>query len=148
MGSKSSHWRFTDSFPSQSIICVRSVRESNRARALIPLHRELADLRVQLVDLLAIRSALVGGSAAKHLGGPLQQLVLPAGDLGSIYLILGSKLGGCLLAFQCFQGHSGLERRGMVSSGSSHRIRSFQFGIYSSPIHLSPCPKLSSHLTL
>jgi hypothetical protein len=47
----------------------------------------------------AIGSAL-GGSSAEHLSSPVQQLVLPAGDLGRVYLLLGGKLGYSLLTRQ------------------------------------------------
>jgi hypothetical protein len=82
----------------------------------------------------------------RDLGGTLQKLALPAGDLVGMHVILRGKLCHGLLAPQGFQGYAGLERRGMVSSGSSHRICSFHIGNIQQSVHLSPRPKNPNHL--
>src|SRR5579883_710869 len=116
-----------------------------RMNQKISLHRELADLRVQLPEFLLVHGALARVTA-EYGGDAVEHLLLPAGHLVRMDLILFGNLGHGLLALQGLEGYPGLERRGMVSSRSSHRICSFHRGNVQQSVHLSPCPKRPSHL--
>jgi len=62
----------------------------------------------------------VAMSVVKHLGGVLEQLLLPGGGLGRVDLVLRSQLSQGLVLADGLQGDLGLEGRGVVSTRSFH----------------------------
>src|ERR1700732_2004632 len=61
-----------------------------------------------------------------------------------MHFVMGRNLRYSLLAPDRLQGHSGLERRGMITSRSSHGLPS---GNARTENHLYPCPKSRGHLS-
>ena len=95
---------------------------------------------MQLQEFSPIQGALARVTA-EHDSDAIEQLFLPAGHRIRMDLKLLGNLGHGLLALQGFESDPGLERRGMVSSRSSHRICSFHRGNVQQSVHLSPRPK-------
>jgi hypothetical protein len=122
-------------------------RPSTRSKK-IPLHCELADLLVQLTALFLALRRISTGIATENLRCAAQPLVFPGRDLIGVHIVLDSQLGERLLALQGFKGHTGLEGRGVVASGSSHRNCSFHYRNLQQSLHLSPCPIFPSQLFL
>src|SRR5450759_1034920 len=111
----------------------------------ISLDRQLANLLVQLADPFpAVSRECV---AAKDRGRVLQQLRLPARHLVRMHLVMRRNLGHCLFTPNRLQGHTGLERRRVVTSWLPHGLRSSVHIRARHKIHLYPCPKNRSQLS-
>jgi hypothetical protein len=121
----------------------RAHREADRARRpKIVLHGQLADLPVQRFDIGAGRLALSGGR--KELHRPFRELALPLRDLIRVDVELLGQLRQGAVAFQRGEGHLGLERGGMIPSGTFHPLLSVGDGTPSRLIeqsfHVRACP--------
>jgi hypothetical protein len=96
---------------SASIIALRSHRRYDRARRpKIILHRELPDLRLQILQAGNFGAALLRGGG-KYVAGPLQQLRLPLRDLMRVDVKALRELRQRLVAFNGGQRHLRLECR-------------------------------------
>src|SRR5690349_24875780 len=81
----------------RSALGARAGEAPERVGQKIPLHRQFADLGVQLLHSLL----RVGGQTlpvGEQLGGALEQLLFPRGDLGAVQLMLLGELGERLIA--------------------------------------------------
>lgn len=96
--------------------------------------------------------SLDGRFAAKHVGGALQQLGLPLGDLVGMDIMLLGQFGQGLLATEGGQRHFGLERRRVVPAGTSAHLlllipRAYHARIRP-PVHLAHCPESRDQLSV
>src|SRR5690606_20171779 len=106
---------------SGSIIArLRSTLIDRRLWLKIPLDDELADLRLQSLDLLLVIALPLALAAAERLLHPVQRLTLPLGDHVRVYLVSSGEFSHRPVAADRRQRYLCLKLRGKVSS-FSHR---------------------------
>ena len=84
------HWRRMLNSPSRSTSSRRAARLSVASRAeKIPLHRQLADLRVQVPDRRLVLGVARCSAASEDILQPVDRLALPRAHLVRMDLVLG-----------------------------------------------------------
>src|SRR5690606_22124446 len=111
---------------------------------ILPIYDELADLRLEPLDLLLVIALPLALAAAERLLHPVQRLTLPLGDHVRVYLVSSGEFSHRPVAADRRQRYLCLKLRGKVSSFSH---RSSGFLIKADPT-LQHCPKIGGHFCI